>query len=404
MLITFLSIAADVQQMYTVIVHMQTRFSCLTTTEMRISKMTTIDYANTLARTMMQKFDAPSLPPTGRFHYHAGVFLSGMEQLYLLTGDEQYNVYIKKFIDTYVDADGNISGVDEGTLDDIEPCNLMFRYIADGEERYLKPLGKLVNLMKHWECTPEGGFWHKIPYCPNQMWLDGLYMGSPLMIKYGLLTHDDEFIKLAHKQLMLMWDNMRDEKTGLLYHAWDTSKKAEWSDPTTGLSSFFWGRAIGWYAVASADIYDLLPADNKYREDFGKCAVSLCKALLKYQDTNSGLWYQVVDKGDDPNNWTETSCSCLFLYSISKLIRMNLLDKKYADNVRRAFEGVIKYKTEFHGDDMIIKDICIGTGVCDYDGYLARPRTENDLHGTGAFLLASTEYARLEKYIKENKK
>ena len=32
-----------------------------------------------------------------------------------------------------------------------------------------------------------------------------------------------------------MWDNIRDKKTGLLRHAWDESKKAEWADKETGL-------------------------------------------------------------------------------------------------------------------------------------------------------------------------
>lgn len=361
--------------------------------------MTSINYAKSCADTMMRKFAAPDLPPVGVFHYHAGVFLSGMEQLYLLTGDENYNEYIKAYIDTYIDADGEIHGVSEKSMDDIEPCNLLFRYLENGETRYRKVLDSLLDILKHWDCNSQGGFWHK-GNRPNQMWLDGLYMSSPLMTRYALLTGDRDFFDIVHTQLMLMWNNMRDERTGLLYHAWDETKEADWAHTPTGCSSEFWGRAIGWYAVASTDIYDMLPDDCGYRADFARCATELTKALIKFQDKENGLWYQVVDKGNDPDNWTETSCSCLFTYAISKQIRLGLIDKSFAAYADKAFEGITSLKIKMTGNDLIINDICIGTGVCDYDGYLARPRTENDLHGTGAFLLMCTEYTRLKKYLK----
>lgn len=361
--------------------------------------LTPIDYANSLADTIMTKYAAADLPPINVFHYHAGVFLSGTEQLYLLTGDEKYNKYIKEYIDTYIDKNGNIHGVNEEAMDDIEPCNLLIRYIQNGYSHYLKPLSKLTELFRHWKCNSLGGFWHK-GNRPNQMWLDGLYMSSPLMVRYAILTGKKDFFDIAHTQLMLMWNNMRDSRTGLLYHAWDESKKADWADEQTGCSPEFWGRAVGWYAVAASDIYELLPSNNEYREDFKTCAVSLAKALIKFRDNETGLWYQIIDKGYDKNNWTETSCSCLFTYTICKLIRLGLLDKSYESYAQKAYEGIIKYKTEQIGSSLIIKDICIGTGVCSYEEYLLRPRTENDLHGAGAFLLMCTEYTKLKNYLK----
>jgi unsaturated rhamnogalacturonyl hydrolase len=36
-----------------------------------------------------------------------------------------------------------------------------------------------------------------------------------------------------------------------------------------------------------------------------------------------------------------------------------------------------------------MKGICIGTSAGEYDDYAARPTSENDLHGVGAFILAS---------------
>lgn len=47
-----------------------------------------LDYAKASMDTMMRKWEAPKLPPEGRFHYHQGVFLSGMYKSYELCKEE----------------------------------------------------------------------------------------------------------------------------------------------------------------------------------------------------------------------------------------------------------------------------------------------------------------------------
>ncbi|MDL2302671.1 hypothetical protein LJC58_10040 [Lachnospiraceae bacterium OttesenSCG-928-D06] len=43
-----------------------------------------VDYAKMACDTMIRKYKAEDLPPKGHFHYHQGVFLSGMYQTYLI--------------------------------------------------------------------------------------------------------------------------------------------------------------------------------------------------------------------------------------------------------------------------------------------------------------------------------
>ena len=43
---------------------------------------TALYYAKKSCDTMMRKFKAPELPPVAKFHYHQGVFLSGMHLFY----------------------------------------------------------------------------------------------------------------------------------------------------------------------------------------------------------------------------------------------------------------------------------------------------------------------------------
>ena len=51
-------------------------------------------------------------------------------------------------------------------------------------------------------------------------------------------------------------------------------------------------------------------------------------------------------------------------------------------------------------DEFSMGDICVGTCIEEgtYNYYIARDRTENDLHGIGAFLLMAAEMARVEEF------
>ena len=86
-----------------------------------------INYACLACDTLMAKFeDASSLPPANKFHYHQGVFLSGMEQAYLLTKEQKYNDYIKAWVNGIVDENGVITRYDEKTLDDFRAGTILF--------------------------------------------------------------------------------------------------------------------------------------------------------------------------------------------------------------------------------------------------------------------------------------
>ena len=115
---------------------------------------------------------------------------------------------------------------------------------------------------------------------------------------------------------------------------------------------------------------------------------------MKYRDQKAKLWYQVVNKGECAGNWIETSCSCLFTAAIAKAISMNVLDKKYISYVYECFDALYDM-AEKKAKDIVINNICVGTGVCDYQGYIERPTTENDLHGVGAFLLMCAEVVKM---------
>lgn len=349
-----------------------------------------IQWAEEACAAIMAKFAPEQLPPK-RFHYHQGVFLSGMENVWLQTGKANYIDYIKRWVDSQVLADGSIPSFNREELDDLQPGVLLFRlYEQTGDERYKTALQTIVPLLKTWKTNPSGGFWHKAKY-PNQMWLDGLYMAGPTAVRFARTFGDREYYDIMTYQALLMAKHTKDPVTGLLYHGWDETKQAVWADPVTGLAPEFWGRAIGWYPVALLEMFDYLPDDHKDKPALAAILRDLLVALTNFQDPATGLWYQVVDKMDRTDNWPENSCTCLYVHAIAKAVRRGYLDASYMQAAWKGYRGVVDTLTFDDNGHVVIGRICIGTGIGDYAHYITRPTSENDLHGAGAFLLMCAE-------------
>lgn len=354
--------------------------------------MKPLDYARAACDTMMRRYAASDLPPKRHFHYHQGVFLSGMNETYMLCGEAKYFQYIKDWVDSVFDAEGNIFEYAHADLDDIQPGILLFHmWDRTKDVRYLHCLKFVWQEVRDIPRNAEGGFWHKVNL-QDQMWLDGLYMSGPFISEYAARYHMPHMADTVVQQALMMQEKTLDGRTGLLCHAWDGTKEAEWADPMTGRSDEFWGRAMGWVPVALLDDLDFLPDDISGREELADMCKNLLIALCRYQ-SEDGRWYQVVDKGGWPGNWLENSCSCLYVSGLCKAMRKGYLPAEYGSAAIRGYDGVIR-SIGWEGENIQIGNVCIGTGVGDYEHYCNRPVSTNDLHGVGAFLLMCTEMQR----------
>ena len=86
-----------------------------------------------------------------------------------------------------------------------------------------------------------------------------------------------------------------------------------------------WARALGWYAVALVDVLDWFPKDHPQRAALIAALNRTDAAIVKVQDAKTGLWWQVIDKGEKTGNYFEASASCMFVYSLAKGVRMGYL-------------------------------------------------------------------------------
>lgn len=370
------------------------------TTE-RISTETPLVMAEKACQALMQTFRAEELPPVNHFHYHQGVFLYGMYRVYQATGKKDYFEYIKAYYDHLIDEFGNVRFARD-ELDSTMAGILLFPlYEETKDPRYMVAAKRLRSALETINKTSENGFWHKEKY-PYQMWLDGLFMGGPFMLLYSRHFHEEELIQTVLLQEKLMRKHMTDGKTGLLYHAWDEKKVQPWANPETGCSQEFWGRSVGWYGTALIDLLEILGDRQRGQEELILSLQSFIPAIVKFQDEKTGLWYQIVDKGDLEDNWLESSCSALFIYFISKGIQHGYVNNSYREVVDKAYKGLLEHMVEEKETTLNLSGICIGTSAGVYDYYVERPTSENDLHGMGAFILGSMAYYDLIKESDNN--
>ena len=375
-------------------------------------KIKPIEYAQEMCGAIMHMYEPEDLPPKGAFFYHQGVFLSGMQQVYKYTGDKKYFNYIKRYVDSVIDKNGEIVGYEMenvttedswfvrsalALLDSKQPVILLYDLYDETKDfRYEKAIKTVADSMHFWPWNSHGGYWHMMLQ-PNQMWLDGAYMVGALACKYDKYYGDEILRERAIKQVLLMDRFMKDEKSGLYFHGWDESKQEKWADKETGLSSEIWGRAVGWYAVAILDIIDLIPENHPKIEKLKQIERELLSALVKFQDKKTGLWFEVLNKPNMADNWVETSCSCLFIYSYARAINMGIVSaEEFSEILERAYDGIADGLTYDNDGYIILGNVCVGTCIDEgtYEHYVQRPVIQNDLHGSGAFVLMCEEVQR----------
>ena len=376
---------------------------------------------------------------TPKWSYVMGIELEGMLDTYLCYGGEAIRKYCQEYTDTMIYADGNIRGFNilDYNLDNIRTGHFVTRMYQNWPEA--KNLKAMQLMMKQLQDQPrtvaDRVFWHKAVYA-YQVWLDGIFMGLPFRCLTAPITekapkgkrtkgnpvtsiYDD-----AVNQLKITYQRTLDPKTGLNRHAYDETRKTFWADKETGLSQHCWGRAQGWYTMALIEVLDALPEDYARRSEVIDLLKSDFDAILKWQDKDSGVWYQVMDSPSREGNFLESTCSAMFTYALLKAYRKGYVGEKYRDAGIKAYKGIINKFIKVHPDKTISLTECCsvaGLGPAEtpeviaamkkinpkgsvkenrrrdgsYAYYLSEPIRYNDAKGVGPFIWASLEMEML---------
>jgi unsaturated rhamnogalacturonyl hydrolase len=368
-----------------------------------------IDYliTNSTPLTPLWNIENIKLGKKPKWNYIDGCMIKALLDLYDVTKNQKYFDFAESYIDAYVMDDGSLLGyqIEIYDIDSINEGKVLFRlFDATGKEKYRKALDLLYHQIQTHPRTPQGSLWHKKTY-PNQVWLDGLYMAQPFYIEYeNRFNNHTNYGDIFH-QFSQVFKFMKDETTGLYFHGFDESRAMFWAHPKTGLSKHFWLRALGWFAMAMVDVIEL--TDKKVGSQALPIMIdsfhNLIDSILAYQDAESGMWYQVIDKPEYPGNYLETSGSAIMSYCILKAVRIGLLPLKYQAHGLKAFQGICDRYLQMGPQGLVLGGICLMAGLGgpnNRDGsveyYLSEPIVENDAKGVGPFLFAYGEVVQIQ--------
>lgn len=345
----------------------------------------------------------------GKFEYDVvGVQIQAVDWLNAYAPNARYAAIAEQVTGSYITDDGQIRTFDPElfSIDLTNPGRVVIALEQrTGEAKYRKAVDYLRERLKVHPRTSNGAFWHRATY-PSQLWLDGVYMGIPFLMQYAAAyeTGDAQHasFKEAVHEFEVTREKLRDPKTGLYFHAWDESKEAAWANKETGLSQEFWGRGMGWLAMAIVDALDYLPdSETELRASMTALAQEFAADIVKYQDPTLGTWWQVVNKPNALGNYHESSASAMFSYFLSKGVRQGVLDASYKEAALKAYQGLLNEFTLVHRDgSMSFTNICYVAGLGfgrdgTYDYYMSERIVSNDAKGHGPFILASLETAKL---------
>ncbi|KFC57928.1 glycoside hydrolase family 88/105 protein [Flavobacterium gilvum] len=365
-----------------------------------------LKWSERMALTLMQRHPQSYMiddAKVAHWSYVHGLVMYAFQELDKQKKNGKYEAYIKQYADELIDADGNIKTfkLDSYNIDNIPGGRILFDLYAKTKDKcYLTAMQTLRTQLEKQPRTPSGGFWHKQIY-PNQMWLDGLYMGEPFYAQYTATFEKGAKFDDIAKQFELIQLHATDLKTGLLYHAWDESRQMPWANKETGNSPNFWSRSIGWYVMALVDVLDYFPKNHPKRKELIKYLNNVSTALVKFQD-KSGMWYQVTDMGGREGNYLESSGTSMFAYAFAKGVNKGYLPKEFKKAANKAFDALttISMKIDSNGE-IELTNACAVAGLGgnpyrdgSYEYYINERKKNNDPKATGPFILAALELNR----------
>lgn len=326
-------------------------------TSLRVCGASPVDWTTRFARFHIDRLGDMSFGrPGASINYPYSLLALSLFELSATTGDNSYRDYGEHIIGSWVAEDGSIKIPQEQIeprktwnanqlrrrhLDDAPVSMVLIRmYARTKEEKYRRAVEGLYQQISNFPRTLDGVYsWE-----PSQIWLDGLWFLMPFLARYAKEFGKPEIFDDLKRQYQLVWVHMRDPVTGLFYHGYDERRQIYWADRHTGLSSSFWSRAVGWYAMSLVDTLYAVPPSHPLAAELIAQVRHLAAALVKQQDPETGLWWIVMDKPRRYGNYLEASASAMFIYFLARGVNAGYLSDQYVPTILKAYGGFLDHK------------------------------------------------------------
>ena len=241
-------------------------------------------------------------------------------------------------------------------------------------------------VMEYEMSTPQSDYW---------WWADGLYMVMPVMTKLNKITGNKKYLDKLYEYVLISDSIMYDPEEGLYYR---DAKYVYPKHKSANGKKDFWARGDGWVLAGLAKVLKDAPADWEHRKFFEDKYRKMADAVVACQQP-AGYWSRsMYDEEHAPG--PETSGTAFFTYGLLWGINNGYLsDPKYLDAAKKGWDYLSKTALQKDGSVGYVQPI----GEKAIPGQVV-DRNSTSNFGTGAFLLAASEYVRmLEKEANEDR-
>ena len=325
-------------------------------------------------------------------------FNGAMMEALIMVGTDEMLAYAAEFFKDNTNSDGSAKNYHSGEVDSVPMALGMFELLDHKTlgKRFANAIEYVYQQLKNQTVLGSNygnNYWHKTNSASWTTWqfgLDGLYMAGVFEMKYANAVEEgkissqvnpSDIYKSIYNRFEWVAENMLDKQTGLYHHGWNGSQG----------NGHFWGRGIGWYAVALVEVIDMMP-EGAYKQGLMDNLTVLFDGMLKYQNAATGLWYNVIIRDSSlASNKLETSVSSMMAYAMMKAYNNGWVDESYAEAGLKAFNGVVNNQMSGSKGNYTVKDTYRSSGVCTSDeDYNKNPYVADEAKGTAALIMAAT--------------
>ncbi len=281
-----------------------------------------------------------------------------------LPGDKPYFADDHAITQAYLWAAANGAG---------EPARIPTRRVFD------KVIGEPAVTTLAFYVPPEG--YGETECLKRWCWCDALFMAPPAFVELARQTGDDRYRAFAMKEFWATTDFLYDPVEHLYYR---DSRFFERRDAKG--RKMFWSRGNGWVLAGMAHTIPRLAAGSADRRRMEALFVEMATRLKGLQKPD-GYWPPSLLAPE--NSPPETSGTAFYTFGIAWGIQAGLLSRaEYEPAVRRGWDALLR---------AIQPDGRLGWVQQVSDRPEAVEAADTQFYGVGAFLLAATAVAELDK-------
>ena len=285
-----------------------------------------------------------------RYFWPNGLMAIGLEYSHKKTNDKKDLESLMEYYDNWISKGQRINHLDNI----INGYTMLYIFELNGNKKYKRALDNLVEYVHNHPKDEYGSLPYRInnknPQSINMIFIDTLGMICPFLCRYAKLFKDELLVDLAVIQLKNYLNLGFDERKKLPYHGYNSKTKEK-------LGIIGWGRAVGWLLIGLIDSLEYIDSSHKDYKYLMDKFIDIVITVLEYQNEDGYFSWQ-IEAIEGP---IDTSTTSMIMYSVSKGLKLEILDNSYEKYIKKSLVAINKSINEGHVNDCSAE--CRGLGM-----------------------------------------